>query len=1641
MTLSLVLGLSASLQAQVYCNNFNENAAGWTFAYPGMAHKWSRVTNGGVNDSGSLYSKLQNELDYVASPPFQLEAGKEYTVSYKTYVGNPTPRNIYLAIHNQVAIEGREVLAVHAAGAGWAERIVNFVVEETGTYHLIYYITEGGYKTTYVDDFCLEERVPPEVNIHSPANGAVFNEGPDILISALGSDADGFVAKMEVFNRQQLVHSANGCVVNWNWKGYVPGNHQLRFVATDNRGNQTEETVDILINFSDGTLTDFVHWDFNGSAQGWSFAGGWEHDFSRGLNGTGGIYGHGIQREGNYSASSRFFLFAGETYQLSYLARSKGNNRTVRFMLSPDQEPGGEIISTQSLGASSESFKIYTHTFTAPADGGYHLLFLWPSSGTGFSYEKVFVDDVRISGNINASPVIRLTSPAKSMRVMEGALLKYVVEANDRDGEVVQVDFFAGDEKVGECLTPPYQFEWPVSGLGDIEIYAKAYDEKHADATSNVVHIDVTPNTVIHSSYLGDATTNSVRGSAILSDGTVVLAANIGSYNPGGTQLNLLDATAASSGAIIRISADGQTVLSTTRLAGVVTDMAVDAYDNLYVAAMDKGLVKLNATASEISWHKTYEKNALRVDASPSGNAVVLTSPVSDFDEQKISGATIYNYNPQGGILGSFGGPANYTTDVCIDESTQTIVAVGWKNIHTWEGVTTYPVDVSAYRGYAYDGTIKYNGYNWESQNNEDRFINKPENNMADSRSSRCTIGPDGQLYLLFEVDGGNHIFRYDPFDIMKQVNIVGGDDYHQFHFTGTEPKIFVGKYNAGDGAYLQGQQFTARLNDGSGNTVRTKNGGLDVDGTGRVYIIGSSAAGIPVNPEMLPGSYTGGSFLLVLSPDFSTRDLIIRPVTDGGGHTVSVSPSKIVFGGIANKGDLFLKNALLPTYSGTTDGFFMIADFNPFFGFHVSSQPRLYFDGSDVTDIRQKISTEPYNNMYEHLIDIKDLDYWCVEPYNPNEAYDVSVRAENYAFLYILTGEESYAQVAAEMTAQVIRSELELPWASPSLKGLSSYWMGRRVAHAYDWCKNSDSWDNAFCFEVSSALFEMGKVIIDDGGTEQNTAANSNWQGGRGASGGLCLLATDHVIDNAKLNWAYNRVVNYINLNVTPNESTGGWMPEGLGYSYYPMGNFIGPFGIAMARHDVTRDIRDLPGTAMIYWSMYATLSNSMSLITPPTGINGIKPDMANDNPNTAGEGSYGQAFYFARSAHIPGMRYWYDRTQGAQSPHGAIWDRTRNGVIWSILYYPNTVTPVNPRYIPEWIDAFDDAGANGMQVFRNNYKDGNDHVVQFNAKLRHPGGHWGCDGLSFRIIAEGTPFIVGGGRNNPGNSRNQPTVYPVDPDGDVVANKNLSTMVGSPLVTVDGGGHVIATTTKNNVDTDNHKRWFVANFNRSETLAEGTYLIADESSNGRYFQIPTYGANSITTSGNTFTITGENGSTMQGTVLYPTSNFRFVTGSKARGSDYGEYTDNNYLHLMSDDGSFIVALTVSKTSEHPAVTRIGGTGKTVDGTIVKVGRKEFTFTPDDVLYSYSEDFPTSIGETQSRSIVWPVPSTGAITVQSTQVDATAVVYNMQGVEVYRQPLNSTLTSLNLSFLAKGGYLLCTEGKEGIETHIILIN
>jgi hypothetical protein len=420
--------------------------------------------------------------------------------------------------------------------------------------------------------------------------------------------------------------------------------------------------------------------------------------------------------------------------------------------------------------------------------------------------------------------------------------------------------------------------------------------------------------TISASSYLGDASdADAVRGAGIQPDGKVVLAANIGSAEPGGVaSANLNGATASSGGAVVRLSPDGTRVLSVTRVGAEVTDLALAPDGTIYVAAGTGGLVRLGPDGAPVVWSTVPASGAARrVDVGSDGTSAVL------------AGGRVLVHDSKGSLLGEFA-TVEMTEDVCVDGASKTVAFCHWRNAHALGN----PVQIAGIRGMTYDGRQKWKDYGWSSDD-----LNRPENNMADTRAYRCAVGADGKLYCAFECAGGNHQFRYDPQDVMTKVRIVGGDKYHEFYNTKSEHKTFFGRYDPATGAYLLGQQFTCRLSSGSGNTVRTKDGAIFADSLGRVYLGGASAYGLPMSfTPPGTGDYTGGAWFLVMSRDFTTRLYCTRLNVGGTTHAVAarVLPdgrTAVAWAGRAKDGNpLYVKSALQPAAAGgTQDGFFAV--------------------------------------------------------------------------------------------------------------------------------------------------------------------------------------------------------------------------------------------------------------------------------------------------------------------------------------------------------------------------------------------------------------------------------------------------------------------------------------------------------------------------------------------------------------------------------------------------------------------------------------------------------------------------------------------------------------------------------------------
>jgi hypothetical protein len=155
----------------------------------------------------------------------------------------------------------------------------------------------------------------------------------------------------------------------------------------------------------------------------------------------------------------------------------------------------------------------------------------------------------------------------------------------------------------------------------------------------------------------------------------------------------------------------------------------------------------------------------------------------------------------------------------------------------------------------------------------------------------------------------------------MTPALLVGGDNYFQLSNTGTETHAYVGRYIPATGVEDRGQTYTARLpSPFKGNSVIIDRGAIEADSTGRIYLTGTSAWGQPLTTDYMPGEYTGGAFVLILSPNMATREMCVR-LNLGEGHAIAVQNNKrwVAAGATGDVDKLYLVNPIQSVNNSTT--------------------------------------------------------------------------------------------------------------------------------------------------------------------------------------------------------------------------------------------------------------------------------------------------------------------------------------------------------------------------------------------------------------------------------------------------------------------------------------------------------------------------------------------------------------------------------------------------------------------------------------------------------------------------------------------------------------------------------------------------
>src|SRR5262249_31496571 len=91
----------------------------------------------------------------------------------------------------------------------------------------------------------------------------------------------------------------------------------------------------------------------------------------------------------------------------------------------------------------------------------------------------------------NISPTVTLTSPTNNSTYQAPANVSITADANDTDGAIIKVEFYADGTKIGEDSTFPYSFIWSNALTGNRTLTARAIDTSFATALSAPVTIFV----------------------------------------------------------------------------------------------------------------------------------------------------------------------------------------------------------------------------------------------------------------------------------------------------------------------------------------------------------------------------------------------------------------------------------------------------------------------------------------------------------------------------------------------------------------------------------------------------------------------------------------------------------------------------------------------------------------------------------------------------------------------------------------------------------------------------------------------------------------------------------------------------------------------------------------------------------------------------------------------------------------------------------------------------------------------------------------------------------------------------------------------------------------------------------------------
>ncbi len=424
----------------------------------------------------------------------------------------------------------------------------------------------------------------PTVSLTSPAQGASFVAPATVALAAAASDVDGTIAKVVFYAGTTLVATDTASPFSFSWANVPVGTYVIKAVATDNRGTSTTSATRTVTVTASGAPTVSL----TSPVQGASFAAPATVALAATASDIGGtiakvVFYAGTTLLATDTSSPFSFSWANVpvgTYVFKAVATDNGGTsttsatRTVTVtantaptvsLTSPVQGASFAAPATVALAATASDIGgtiakvvFYAGTTLLATDTSSPFSFSWANVPVGtYVFKAVATDNGgtsttsatrTVTVTANTAPTVLLTTPAQWASFAAPATVALAAAANDIDGTIAKVAFYAGTTLLATDTSSPFSFSWANVPVGTYVFKAVATDNGGTSTTSatRTVTVTATNNPAVVSltspaqgaSFAAPATV-ALKASGSDTDGSVAM---VGFY--AGTTLLGTDATA-----------------------------------------------------------------------------------------------------------------------------------------------------------------------------------------------------------------------------------------------------------------------------------------------------------------------------------------------------------------------------------------------------------------------------------------------------------------------------------------------------------------------------------------------------------------------------------------------------------------------------------------------------------------------------------------------------------------------------------------------------------------------------------------------------------------------------------------------------------------------------------------------------------------------------------------------------------------------------------------------------------------------------------------------------------------------------------------------------------------------------------------